>query len=57
MENSNCQTLPLLTLQLEILYQTELELYISKQDNIFTENVITEFKKAGMVKSSDKNME
>ena len=28
----------------------ELELYISKQDNIFNENVISEFKKAGMVR-------
>ena len=34
----------------DFISKTELELYISKQDNIFTENVITEFKKAGMVR-------
>ena len=34
----------------DFLSKAELELYISKQDNIFTENVIFEFKKAGMVR-------
>ena len=34
----------------DFISKAELELYISKQDNIFTENVISEFKKAGMVR-------
>ena len=31
----------------DFISKAELELYISKQDNIFTENVISEFKKSG----------
>ena len=34
----------------DFISKAELELYISKQDNIFIENVISEFKKAGMVR-------
>ncbi len=34
----------------DFISKAELELYISKQDTIFTKDVITEFKNAGMVR-------
>ena len=36
----------------DFISKAELELYISKQDYIFTENVISEFKKAGALNSN-----